>query len=439
MPRAHTIRRMKRALLAFASLLVLLVSAGAQTPARDANDYLREATEAYKTKDYAAFLEATKHAHELAPDATRVWYNLACGYALAGDAERAAAWLDRLAAAGLVCAAADDPDFAAIARSPEFRGALARLASNTASVHHADVAFPIREKSFVPEGVAYDPVEKAFYVSSVHKRKVVRVDASGAATDFLAGRDDLWAAFGIAVDAKRRRLWVTTGAIPQMIGFEAADRGRSGALAFDLATGRRVKACLLPGSPSEHAISDLAVDSKGNVYVADSVTPAIYVIHEGTEALEPLVTGAPFLSPQGLAFSADERRLYVADYARGIFVVDPATRACTKLAHPDAVCLVGVDGLSFAAGALYATQNGISPKRVVRVALDRAGTRAERLDVLEANSPGLGEPTLCTVVDGWLYFVADSQWERFDEAGRLPPDAEMREHSVMRVRATAPR
>jgi sugar lactone lactonase YvrE len=425
---------MKRALLTLAVVVATLGAPSAQEPKPDLAADVARATEAYKAKDYATFVAAYEHAIGLVPDHPRIWYNLACGYALTGKPEKAVAMLERLAAAGLVYPAADDTDFAAIRESAPFKAVLERFAANLAPVHHAETAFTIPEKGLVTEGVAYDPVGGAFYVSSVHKRKVMRVDRSGAVSDFVANRPELWAALGLRVDAKRRVLWVTTAAMPQMVGYDAKDEGRSGVLEYDLKTAKLLGTFLLDGAPEKHSIADLTLSGAGDVYLTDSETPAVYAIRRGRERLERLPVAAPFVSPQGIAFSGDERRLFVADYARGIFVVDAKTMEWAKLEHPDDVCLLGFDGLCFAGGALYATQNGIRPKRVVRIALDATGLRAARLDVLESSTPGLGEPTLGAVVDGWFYFVAESQWDRFDDKGNLPPESDLRPHAVMRVR-----
>jgi sugar lactone lactonase YvrE len=425
---------MTQALLVGALLAAMAGASGAQEPKRDVAYYVAQAAAAHKAKDYAGFLDAMLRAHELLPDHARVMYNLACAYALNRQPDKAVAWLDRIAAAGLAYPAAEDEDLASLKGSAAFQAVLTRFAANLAPVRRAETAFAIRERGFIAEGIAHDPVDGAFYVSSVRKRKVVRVDRRGIATDFASGREGLWAAFGLRVDAKRRLLWVTTAAIPQMVGFRPEDAGRAGVLKLDLATGRLLGAYVLPGAPEKHNVADLAIDSRGDVYVTDSETPAVYVVRAGANALERLAIAAPFASPQGIAFSADEKRFYVADYGRGIFVVDRATLAWRELAHADGVYLFGIDGLCLAGGNLYATQNGTRPRRVVRIALDAAGTRAERLDVLEANTPGLGEPTLGAVVDGWFYFNADSQWDRFDDKNDLPPDAEMRDHPVMRVK-----
>jgi hypothetical protein len=421
-------------------VMLAALAIAAACPARhaqqrlDAAEHARRAIAAYEAKDYAAYLEHMRSANELRPHHPRLMYNLASAFALNGKADEAVGLLDRVAAMGLVYPAATDEDFASIRESAAFKTVVARFASNAAPVHRGEVALTVPLRGFIMEGIAYDPVERVFYASSVRERRVVRVDAKGAVTEVASARDGLWSALGIHVDAKRRRLWVATAAMPQTLGIEPSDVGRSGLLELDLTTGKRARVYLLPKGDGANVLGDLAIAADGTVFATDSSTPALYVLRPGAAALERFAAGLPLASPQGLDLSADGRRLYVADYARGVFVVDPTAGTWARLETPEAICLLGVDGLYVHGGSLLAIQNGVNPHRVVRVSLDRTGTRAERLEVLEASTPHLEEPTLGTVDDGWFYFVANSQWNQFDDKNQLPPPADLRDHVVMRVR-----
>lgn len=430
---------MRRARVWSVVLAVLAVGApfatavrGQQDPIRESAVYAAKAVDAYKAKDYPEFLASTQRACELRPNHPRLMYNLACALALNGKRKEAAAVLGKVADMGLVYPAAEDGNFAALRDDAAFRSVIARFDANTAPVHHAERAFTIPERGFINEGLAYDPVEGAFYASSVHLRKIVRIDRTGKVSDFAADRSELWSAFGMRVDAKRRILWVTTATTAQMTGAASESEGRSAVLEYDLRTRKLLRAHVLPADSEKHAISDIEIGPDSTVYVTDSLSPALYAVRDGK--LQKVATSAPFVSPQGLTFSADARRLYVADYTRGVFVVDPKTGAWSLLETPASMCLLGIDGLARSGDSLVAVQNGVRPTRVVRITLDSAGARAERLEVLEANTPGLEEPTLGIVVDGWFYFVANSQWNRFDEKGNLPPASELHDHVVMRVK-----
>lgn len=126
--------------------------------------------------------------------------------------------------------------------------------------------------------------------------------------------------------------------------------------------------------------------------------------------------------------------LYVADYARGILRVDLAARELRLLDSPGDAAAVGIDGLYLDRGGLVGIQNGVTPHRVVRLRLSAGGDRIAGIDVLERARPDYAEPTLGVVVDGELYYVANSQWERFREDGGMDAPDRLRPPLVLRLR-----
>lgn len=400
----------------------------------DARYYETLAIKAYQSKDYAAFLENMKQAAALRPDHPRIVYNLSAAYALNGRKQEAVDGLTRLARMGLAYAAEKDDDFASIRDSREFADALALLQKNRSPVGVASQAFTVREKGLVPESVAYDPSTRSFYVSSVYRRKILRVAPNGKAEEFATERDGLWSVMGMKVDAARRELWVCTAAQPQMTNYVAAERGRSGVFKFDLRTGKLAGKYMLPDDSKQHWLGDLAINSRGDVYATDSLSPALYVLRRGADKFETVLEGEPFASPQGLDFSADEKRLFVADYAKGVFVVDLQTKKYATLAPAPDSTMLGIDGLYFYRGRLVAVQNGVNPNRVVQFFLSKDLSRVERFETAAANLPAFDEPTLGVVVRSDFYFVANSQWGTIDEQGKLAPPEKLKEPVVMKLK-----
>jgi hypothetical protein len=400
----------------------------------DARYYETLAVKAYQAKDYAAFLENMKQAAALRPDHPRIVYNLSAAYALNGRKGEAIDWLTRLARMGLAYAAERDDDFASIKDSREFANVIALFRNNRSPVGVASQAFTVREKGLVPESVAYDPSTRSFYVSSVYRRKILRVTSKGDAEEFATERDGLWSVMGMKVDAARRELWVCTAAQPQMSNYVAAERGRSGVFKFDLRTGKLAGKYMLPDDSKQHWLGDLVVSSRGDVYATDSLSPALYVLRRGADRFETVLEGEPFASPQGLDFSADEKRLFVADYAKGVFVFDLETKKYAPLAPAPDSTMLGIDGLYFYRGRLVAVQNGVNPNRVVQLFLSKDLSRVERFETVAANQPVFDEPTLGVVVKDDFYFIANSQWGTIDEQGKLAPPEKLKEPVVLKLK-----
>lgn len=419
----------------YASLSAISTAALAQGDApHDGRYYEALAVKAYQSKDYAVFLENMKQAAALRPNHPRLMYNLSAAYALNGRKGEALEWLGRVARMGLVYSAEKDEDFASLKDSREFADVVALFQKNRSRVGAAAHAFTVHEKGLVPKSVAYDPVSKVFYLSSVYRRKILRVGPKGEVTDFATEREGLWSVMGMKVDAARRNLWVCTAAQPQMSNYDARERGRSGLFKFDLRTGKLAGKYMLPRDSKRHWLGDLAINSRGDVYTTDSVTPALYVLRLGAERLEPVLEGEPFVSPQGLDFTTDEKRLFVADYVKGLFVVDLSTKRYAPLAPATDSTMLGIDGLYFYRGGLIAVQNGVNPQRVVRLFLSKDLGRVERFQTVAANDPAFDEPTLGVLVQDHFYFIANSQWGALDEQGRLAPVERLKEPVILKLR-----
>jgi hypothetical protein len=180
-------------------------------------------------------------------------------------------------------------------------------------------------------------------------------------------------------------------------------------------------------------LGDMTVSPDGAAYVSESLRGAVYVIHGPSGSLETLVPEGTFRSPQTPAMTPDRTRLLIPDYVLGIAIVDLSTRHVTWLGHRRDVALTGIDGLYVSGHALIAVQNGTQPERVIRAELDDGMTRVETSQVLQQNTPGLGDPTHGVVVGRDFQFIANSGWDRVDDsnpAGRLLPGASPR---IMRI------
>ena len=150
--------------------------------------------------------------------------------------------------------------------------------------------------------------------------------------------------------------------------------------------------------------------------------------------MERFLTSPLLLSAQGMALTQDERTMYLADYSRGILRIDLTSRVVTLLPTSDSVLALGIDGLYLVAGRLIGIQNGVAPHRVVRLTLSPSGDSIRAGEVLERAHPRYAEPTLGVVVDHDLFYVANSQWERFGEDGHVADSSPLLPPTVLRLR-----
>jgi tetratricopeptide (TPR) repeat protein len=405
----------------------------AQNP-QDVRQYVQKARAAYKEKSYLTFIENMKAALALRPNYGPYIYNIALGYALSGNKTEALSCLNRVADMGLVFPAAGDGDFASIKDADEFKAVVKKFEENSKPRGNSAVAFTFHEKGFVPEGIAYDPVEEVFYLGSVYKRKIVSINRAGETKDFSSEADGLWSVMGMRVDSARRLLWVCTASHPQMMNFNEAEKGATGLFKYDLKTKKLIKKYLLSPQPKPHWLGDVVLNKHGDVFTSDSITPAIYLLDKQKDQLELFLTSDAFVNPQGLAFSADEKLMFMADYLKGVFVIDMKTKNPALLKPAPNTTMYGIDGLYFYKGHLIGMQNGVNPNRLVELTMNAAWSEVQKFEVLEANNPVFDEPTLAVLAGGTLFYIANSQWGTIDQKGRLAAEEKLRDPIVLKLK-----
>ena len=365
--------------------------------------------------DVAAYLAATSHARS-------------------GNRAAALTWLRRLERLGS-CLVPRPGSFQSLEQDAEYSTIVQSLRAAAAGTHRSTPAFTIAQRDLIPEGIAYDPVERAFYVSSLFRRKIVKVIEDGTGKrveDFTRpGQDGLLAVLGLRVDPRRRVLWAATAGDPEMEGYTDALAGQSAIHKYDLATGRLLKKYALPGT--KRLFNDLAVNLRGDLFVTDSTSGEVLVIRADRDRLEVLVPAGSFLAPNGITLSDDGRTLFVADTTQGVYAVDVATATPTRILESTGPSTVGLDGLYFYRDSLIGVVNMLSGGRVLRFHLAPGHRLITRTEVLDCNNPAYQLPTTGALVNDDLYVLANSQFMSYSAPGKLLPADQLHDVVVLRT------
>jgi hypothetical protein len=287
-------------------------------------------------------------------------------------------------------------------------------------------------RDMVPEGLAWDPLDRVFYLGGVHRTGIVRIDERGAAAPFVTkGTGGLASALGLRVASRARLLYVASSGLDETADLPADARGRATLLAYALPSGRPAGTWSVPDDGEAHAFGDLTLDEQERPILSDSRTGAIYRATAGSSTLDVLLRSGRLVSPQGLVVEPGGRTLLVADYALGLVRVSVGSEIVAPVEVPETLTTLGIDGLMAWKGDLIAIQNGVQPARVVQLGLDRRG-RVTTWRVLQANLEGFDEPTLGVIRGDELCYVANSHWNRF-EKGRLPSADQLAPPLVLRT------
>ncbi len=422
--------------LVLAAGFSLKMAAGGPS-AEEINTIYKKGKKAYQDKDYAAYLESFKTLDQLRPGHPVILYNLAGAYALNKQTGNAVACLKKLIPIDANPGIASDSDFANIRESADFKALLKQIEQLRTPLSTSQKAFTISEKDLHPESIAYDSKYKRFYLSSVHKRKIVYIDKQGKLKDFTRqGQDGQDAILGIRIDAGHRVLWATSNALPQMTGFQKNAKGRTAVYKYHLDTGKLIKKFPLNKGP-DHGFDDLAIHPDGSVYISD--TRWIYKILPGADGPEPFLDPTkptPFRSLQGIDFCGGGKKIIAADWSTGLYLVDiPGRKVVSKIGHPTQISLKGIDGLYYLkeSNSLIAIQNGIKPMRVMQFFLDNQFKQVTHYKTIERANPLFAEPTLGVIAGNTFYYIANSQWNSYNKDFSIFPLEKLKEIVVLKT------
>lgn len=425
---------MKKLLLSLAMTFALLSSAGTTPTAREQyNGLQKQAQEALAAKDWPTARTALTNLRDFLHGSTRATYNLACVEALSGNKDEAFRLLNAVAATHQYLDITKDDDLASLRTDPRFERLTTTFKKNLEPVSTSTTIYTIGDPELLTEDITYDHQSRSFFITSVLRKTITRIDTVRNKLSLFADldKDPGWPLMAVAADSKRRVIWVTAAAIPDFVASPPAAYGKTVLLKLDLKSAKILDR-FSPSDSERHAMGDMALMRDGTVIVSDSRGGAVFRLRPGSSKLDR-IDANEFISPQTPALSADEKFVFVPDYARGIGRIDLATGAVAWLAHPDNIAMGGTDGLYVRGEDLYAIQNGANPARLVRFRLNAALDRIESMDILESNSPGLGDPTHGVFVGNDFYFIANSGWSELDDHGNVKPGHQLTAATIRKL------
>ncbi len=262
------------------------------------------------------------------------------------------------------------------------------------------------EKDLIPEGIAIDPVSQKVYLNSLKSAKIVRCNLDGSnAEEFLSSHEfGYLSGFGMTIQGN------TLYALGNGLSKE---NNTSILLLLDIASGKLIHSYTLDNGNFVY-LNDIAVDSKGTVYITDSEGSDIYTVNRATNQLEVFFSNDEVKHSNGIAISDNDRYLYLASYASGIRILDIANK---KLVNQPNV-FKGIDGMKYYQNHLIGIVNAkrdLSQNGVFQFKLNDAGTEIlSETKIANFKNPS-DIPTTFAIFGDYMYFVADSQMDLLDD------------------------
>jgi hypothetical protein len=371
-----------------------------------------KAYKAYEQKNYADFLANMKIVSNQFPNHPDLMLDVAKGFALTGQADSAYKYLRILSRLNYGYPIDTISDFKSLWNAKEFKAVKAVHKKNASPSSKAQIAYTLPDKEFFPEGIAVHEKTGRFYVGSLHKDKVIKIDEVGLFSDFSKPTDGLGTVIGLYIDQKQDMLYVCAKKDPE----RNYDETYAGLFQYDLNSGLLLKSWKLPNTRAEHLLNDLT-KAGNDFYITDSHGGNVYKLSPGSDTLQLFHKG--FIYTNGITSSADGKFLFVADYM-GIRKINIADKSASWLMEFSKNRIPGIDGMYWYKNRLIAIQNGIEPVRVITIFIDEEFDKNHTVLPLVQNEKYFNIPTTGTIYRDTFYFIANSQLRMIDK-GKIKP------------------
>ncbi|HET6179653.1 MAG TPA: hypothetical protein VFE61_22205 [Candidatus Sulfotelmatobacter sp.] len=360
--------------------------------------------------------EETKTLEQLLPrvaDRGATLFLLAHNYARLGEPAKALDLLKQCGALDEGFDPAGDKAFVSLRGDPEFHNLVERVRQRTPPVHRAHVAFTLAQNDIFPEGLGVDASKRVFYMGSEYHNKIVRISQAGEVTDYVKeGVYDLMPVGGVHVDPADHSVWCAT---------DPGRKNRSEIVHFD-AQGKLLER-YTPTTAGRHDLNDLVLRGRSEIYVTDTEGNHVFRFDRESHQFAELDLGRPVFEPNGITLSDNGDVLYVGDDL-GVIRMDLRTNTPHDVKPATHDTLAGIDGLYWYQGGLVGIEYGTGAYRVMRWQLSPDGLEVTSSETLERGTEMVRDPTTGAILDGKLYFMANTGIENLDD-GKIADPAKL--------------
>lgn len=439
MPIINKLKRMNKLL----PLLLLLLSTQvfAQTPD---NNQLSESDKAFQQEIYRAnhipqllqvadgtlkkdelkrHLIVWQRIAQLQPNNPEFQFELAKAYALLDEKTGAYNALVKLQNAGLSYQIEGDESFEKIQGTKVYDYIVNGMKDNASAYGEGTVVATVDDSfsGMLFENLVYDQDNNRFLLASIRSGEIYQIDENDDFSPFISDANaekGPWGAVDMVISQDNQSLWVASASMPQYNGVSEQNLGSAMISQYRLSDGELKKRFKLDDLKAPKLITALHVGQNGNLYFLSLFEQTIYQLKPESDKPEKIIELPGLTAIKAITSNADDSYLYVADFEKGLHVIDVANQKVGNMDPKGERYFTGISDIFFVDGDLIGIQSGVSPARVMR--FDLAQELMVKMSFpVEASHEAFVTLGNGTLVDDSVYYVANSQWGKMDMGGNL--------------------
>ncbi len=271
------------------------------------------------------------------------------------------------------------------------------------------------------ENMVYDKNKERFLLASIRSGEIYQIDQNNTFSPFISDANPEkgpWGAVDMVLSKDKKSIWVASASMPQYNGVSEQNLGSAMISHYRLDKGELIKRYQFDDIKSPQLITALHVGAEGGLYFLNVFNQTIYQLKPDSDQPEKVMQIPGLKAIKAITSNADESYLYVADFEKGLFVIDVASQKVGSMDPKGERFFTGISDLFYADGDLIGIQSGVSPARVMRFDLAQ-GLIIKMSFPIEASHKDFATLGNGTVIGDSVYYVANSQWSKMDMGGNL--------------------
>jgi sugar lactone lactonase YvrE len=360
---------------------------------------------------------------QLQPNNPEFQFELARAFALLDEKTGAYNALVKLQNAGLSYQIEGDETFEKIQGTKVYDYIVNGMKDNATAYGEGQVVATVDDSfaGMLFENMVYDEDNNRFLLASIRSGEIYQIDENDDFSPFISDantENGPWGAVDMVMSQDKKSLWVASASMPQYNGVSEQNLGSAMISQYRLSDGEAIKRFTLDDLKAPKLITALHVGHNDSLYFLSLFEQTIYQLKPDSDKPEKVIELPGLTSIKAITSNADDSYLYVADFEKGLHVIDVANQKVGNMDPKGERFFTGISDLFYVDGDLIGIQSGVSPARVMRFNLAQ-GLMVKMNFPLEASHDAFATLGNGTVVGDSVYYVANSQWGKMDMGGNL--------------------